>query len=91
MMFRGFSERYAKDALPDGFFQISQNVERKTNGEISARKGLADTGLTDTSTVKLGCTYFVDKQGVGRFVRFQGTGLTGTLEFDAATAPSWVT
>lgn len=54
------------------------------------RNGLADTGLTDNTNVKVACTYFVDRQGIAYVVYIEGTGLAATLEYAAAPAPNWV-
>jgi len=89
MNFKGFSEYWAKDALPEGYFQTSQNVDRTKKGEIRVRKGLADTGLTDSANPKQGCAYFVDRLGAAYIVYIEGAGLTATQEYVAVPSPDW--
>jgi len=89
MDFKGVSQAYAKDRLPAGYFQVCQNIDLDKRGIAGVSKRFADTGITDTTDVKLGTCFYRDKRGRKFFITVEGAGLAAELEQYTATNPNW--
>lgn len=86
--FQGLHTEFQAADIPAGGSQIEQNARLRIAGARGRRRGMADTGNSDTTGAPNAVSIFTRRDGVRRL--FYST-RAGTIEGFAAPTPVWTT